>query len=162
MVKLDLWKWIGKIKAELGAAIAWPPSYLCKMAVYQKPSLHFHRAQLTLENWCPLNQHISYPLLHQVESEKFLTKEMWTVKFRVFKIFSSTVCWLVIKDYQAIRNGKSIRWRNLILCRGKLSNNTHIGLLYWKWKSLSHAWLFATSWTVACQAPLSIEFSRQE
>ena len=26
----------------------------------------------------------------------------------------------------------------------------------------SHVWLFATSWTVASQAPLSLEFSRQE
>jgi len=31
-----------------------------------------------------------------------------------------------------------------------------------KCKSLSHVQLFVTSWTVACQAPLSIEFSRQE
>ena len=31
-----------------------------------------------------------------------------------------------------------------------------------KWKSLSHVWYFATPWTVACQAPLSMEFSRQE
>ena len=29
-------------------------------------------------------------------------------------------------------------------------------------KSLSHVQLFATPWTVACQATLSIEFSRQE
>ena len=28
-------------------------------------------------------------------------------------------------------------------------------------KSLSHVWLFATPWTVAYQAPLSMEFSRQ-
>ena len=27
---------------------------------------------------------------------------------------------------------------------------------------LSHVWLFATPWTVACQAPLSVEFSRQK
>ena len=27
---------------------------------------------------------------------------------------------------------------------------------------LCHVWLFATPWTVACQAPLSMEFSRQE
>ena len=27
---------------------------------------------------------------------------------------------------------------------------------------LSHIQLFATSWTIACQAPLSMEFSRQE
>ena len=26
----------------------------------------------------------------------------------------------------------------------------------------SHVWLFATPWTVACQAPLSMEFSKQE
>ena len=32
----------------------------------------------------------------------------------------------------------------------------------WKWKSLSHVWFFATPWTVAHQAPLSMAFSRQE
>ena len=36
----------------------------------------------------------------------------------------------------------------------------------WKWKlkvkSLSHVWLFTTPWTAAHQAPLSMEFSRQE
>ena len=29
-------------------------------------------------------------------------------------------------------------------------------------QALSHVWLFATPWTIACQAPLSMEFSRQE
>ena len=29
-------------------------------------------------------------------------------------------------------------------------------------RPLSHIWLFETPWTVACQAPLSLEFSRQE
>ena len=28
--------------------------------------------------------------------------------------------------------------------------------------SLSHVWLFATPWTIPCQAPLTMEFSRQE
>ena len=32
----------------------------------------------------------------------------------------------------------------------------------WKWKWLSHVWLFATPWTVACQVPLSVDFSRPE
>jgi len=32
----------------------------------------------------------------------------------------------------------------------------------WKWKSLSCVQLFATLWTAACQAPLSMELSRQE
>ena len=31
-----------------------------------------------------------------------------------------------------------------------------------KVKSLNHVWLFATPWTVACQAPPSLGFSRQE
>ena len=30
------------------------------------------------------------------------------------------------------------------------------------WKLLSHVWLFVIPWTVACQAPLSMGFSRQE
>ena len=47
---------------------------------------------------------------------------------------------------------------------------THSGTLAWKipWTEevkcqfLSHVLLFVTPWTVACQAPLSMEFSRQE
>ena len=31
-----------------------------------------------------------------------------------------------------------------------------------KWKSLSHIQVFETAQTVACQAPLSMKFSRQE
>ena len=44
--------------------------------------------------------------------------------------------------------------------RTQLSNWTE----HWKWmcESFSQAQLFATSWTVACQALLSMEFSRQE
>ena len=36
---------------------------------------------------------------------------------------------------------------------------TQIGV---KCQSLNHVWLFVTPWTVAHQAPLSVEFSRQE
>ena len=46
------------------------------------------------------------------------------------------------------------------------SHNTsiHMGVVCFKWCvcALSHVWLFATSWTVAFQAPLFMEFSRQE
>ena len=38
----------------------------------------------------------------------------------------------------------------------------HTHLLIWKCLSLSHVWLFGTPWTVTRQAPLSVEFSRQE
>ena len=52
---------------------------------------------------------------------------------------------------------------------GWTSSHTHSVFLFLffsvikvKVKSLSHVWLFATPWTVACQAPLSMGFSRQE
>ena len=32
----------------------------------------------------------------------------------------------------------------------------------WKWRSLNRVWLFATPWTAAYQAPLSMGFSKQE
>ena len=32
----------------------------------------------------------------------------------------------------------------------------------WKCSWLSRVWLFATPWAIVCQAPLSMEFSRQE
>ena len=51
-------------------------------------------------------------------------------------------------------------------------NESWVGILFQSWctqtlkwsevKSLSHIRLFATPWTAACQAPLSMEFSRQE
>ena len=37
-----------------------------------------------------------------------------------------------------------------------------IKILEGKWKSLSRVWLFVTLWIVTRQAPLSMEFSRQE
>ena len=59
----------------------------------------------------------------------------------------------------------------LLLRSKKCESNTHFASLKkkytkrnvkWKWKSLSHVWLFTTPWTVACQTPLSMDFFRQE
>ena len=55
------------------------------------------------------------------------------------------------------RSHKGIYWWNLT------PKKSEIGLsLSMKVKSLSRVWLFATPWTVAHQAPLSMGFSRQE
>ena len=45
-----------------------------------------------------------------------------------------------------------------------LSHGKSISKMWYghKWNVLSHVWLFATPWTVAHQAPLSMKFSRQE
>ena len=51
---------------------------------------------------------------------------------------------------------------SLPLVRSPLGNHLLRPSVSWKWKceSLSHFQLSATPWTVACQAPLSMEFSR--
>ena len=41
-------------------------------------------------------------------------------------------------------------------------NPLTLALKYEKWKSISWVCLFVTPWTVACHAPLPMEFSRQE
>ena len=51
-----------------------------------------------------------------------------------------------------------------IICMKTLRNCLpfqHIDI-YWWWWLFSCVWLFAISWTIACQAPLSMGFSRQE
>ena len=50
----------------------------------------------------------------------------------------------------------------LILCWGAFHLYLTWEFLSWMWKLLSHVQLFVTSWTVAHQAPLAMEFSRQE
>ena len=53
---------------------------------------------------------------------------------------------------------------SLALAGGFFTTSTTWEALWslWKWKSLSCVQISATSRTVACQAPLSVEFSRQE
>ena len=46
--------------------------------------------------------------------------------------------------------------------RGYWSRQGEVWRWLWKWKSLSCVQFFVTPWTVACQAPLSMEFSRPQ
>ena len=56
--------------------------------------------------------------------------------------------------------GESQGWRSLVGCRlwgRKESDTTEVtSVQFSSVQSLSHVWLFATPWTVACQAPLSM------
>ena len=47
-------------------------------------------------------------------------------------------------------------------CPNAWNSAWHIVGAMWNCSLLSHVWLFATPWTVAWQAPLSMEFSKQE
>ena len=58
------------------------------------------------------------------------------------------------------RKGKELR-RNTVFSSISTHEFDHVYLKS-KWQLLSHVWLFTTPWIVACQAPLSTEFSRQE
>ena len=52
-------------------------------------------------------------------------------------------------------------WQESLLLR--LASETWAPSTLWsEWKSLICGQLFETPWTIACQAPLSMEFSRQE
>ena len=46
--------------------------------------------------------------------------------------------------------------------KARLQISSFQKFLEWWWKSLSHVQLSVTPWAVACQVPLSMEFSRQE
>ena len=57
--------------------------------------------------------------------------------------------------------GRGRNWGGTVFTSISTHEFDHIYLKR-KWQLLSHVWLFTTPWIVACQAPLSMEFSRQE
>ena len=79
--------------------------------------------------------------------EQPLEKEMAT--------YSSTVAWKILWM------GDPGRLQSMGSKRVRHDWATSLSL-YMYVQSLSRVWLFATPWTVACQASLSMEFSRQE
>ena len=62
---------------------------------------------------------------------------------------------------QSLLRVEFYQYQNLQFGLGCGNRNTSFGKCTCG-QSLSHVWLFLTPWTVACQAPLSIGFSRQE
>ena len=54
--------------------------------------------------------------------------------------------------------GKSLKYKVILLVESKYLS---FWVQIWYYK-LSHVWFFVTPWTIAHQAPLSVEFFRQE
>ena len=71
-----------------------------------------------------------------------------------------TLKWWILLYLDYIQLLKSVINEGVITL--KTSSNDGIGNWDQLCESLSHVWLFMTPWTIACQAPLSMEFSRQE
>ena len=75
------------------------------------------------------------------------------------------LCPLTMLGYMTIENkGFSMHLKFLMALCTILTLDDHVGLKVRliSAQSLSCVWHFAAPWTVACQAPLSMEFSRQE
>ena len=72
---------------------------------------------------------------------------------------SSVLAWRILMDKGAwlatvhgVTKSRTLEWlRTIGLCL--LTKHDEVK---WKWKLLSHVWLFATPWTTARQAPLSL------
>ena len=82
---------------------------------------------------------------------------MWNTRF--YKI----ICWYIV-DLQCFKCTARWFWYIYIYICTSIHIYTYISDVYIntrKWM-LSHIWLFVTPWAVACQAPLSMGFSRQE
>ena len=65
--------------------------------------------------------------------------------------------WLTTKCFTAAKEKKRQKTKTLFLSKEDAQ--------VWNWELLvllSHVWFFVTPWTVVCQAPLSMGFSRQE
>ena len=58
------------------------------------------------------------------------------------------------KERNETDNQQTLVFRLLVIPRSELK--------VWECQSLSRVWLFATPWTIACQAPPSMRFTRQE
>ena len=71
-----------------------------------------------------------------------------------------TLKWWILLYLDYIQLLKSVINEGVITL--KTSSNDGIGNWDQSCELLSHVWLFMTPWTMACQAPLSMEFSRQE
>ena len=67
--------------------------------------------------------------------------------------------WLIWND---LDDQKNWRWPSRMKWLDSIPDSMDMKVKVWKWKLLSHVQPFATPWTVACQAPLSMKFSRPE
>ena len=99
------------------------------------------------------------PISRQLTSLK-LSGLLWLMSIQINQAVLLILVGLVHTFVVSSRSGRQLFWS----CLGSL---TCVELAcyrpFWWWVHvLSHVWLSATPWTVARQAPLSMEFSRQD
>ena len=84
---------------------------------------------------------------------------------KISKTFSRKLIILALHSIDPYKNGKTYIYICVCVCVSNLIFSISpvcVCVCVCVCVLLSHVWLFATPWTVACQASLSMEFSRQE
>ena len=120
---------------------------------------------VNIQDWFPLRLTTLISLLFERLSRVFFNTTVWRHQFfstQPFLLSSSHIhSWLLEKTVALTI--QSLVGKVMSLLFNMLSRFVFDFLprSKWKVKSLSCVWLFATPWTVAYQAPLSMEFSRQ-
>ena len=92
----------------------------------------------------------------------FLLKRSLNIKDN---LSSRIILQITLRNLEQPRNQAAWnKWSKDPLISGTKEEQEMLSSLWWKSKCqlLSSVWLFVTPWTTACQAPLSMEFSRQE
>ena len=86
----------------------------------------------------------------------------WYVKFFVL-FWAILICiyWYLVVDSNYLNDKWCCTFSQKLSCHQCFFSG-EMSLRSWVRSHFSHVWLFATSWSVACQAPLSMGFCRQE
>ena len=96
------------------------------------------------------------PISRWTDKEMYIYKKLYTVEcYSAIKVNENLpfTTWMDLEDIMLSKINQTEKDKDLMTsCRLPLKCVSH----------LSHIWLFVTPWTVACQAPLSMQFSRQD
>ena len=131
--------------------------------IVEIPSWAQVNIQLRIHHYGELWKMKTHFLLHLKTSSKLgiVVKNMFQL---IFHLGSSGKRWQMDTISHRLRNPTSLAFQApqlhgcaLLITLQHLGDQVCVRL-----QLLSHVWLFETPWTVACQAPLSMEFSRQE
>ena len=104
--------------------------------------------------WCIITLTIFY-IPNNFELAYLLINYIWAHNPHYGYIYLKTSS--IINIINLSEKGKLLEWNKLLVASNHPDGNT-VCLL----SRFSHVWLFAKVWSIACQAPLSMGFSRQE
>ena len=156
-------------------AVSQLPQWASRLQVNQPLHSCFQRVPLNLANVNTLlfyyleSEHVNKieNMMHLLCFKVFKNTSIWHYVHWQWDSFADDInilkIWILLNDWKRQIHKKK---KNEMLDNGKCisgrMNTARVLFAYSEVKSLSRVWLFSTPWTVAHQAPPSMEFSRQE